>query len=687
MTRRFLVIGVVIASLGASVLCLNAVYPPDLHRYRGLSRTVVAADESILRVFASTDEMWRLPTRLEEVDPRYIEFLIAYEDKRFWSHLGVDPLAIVRAMGQWIRAGRIVSGASTITMQAARLLEPRSRTLVSKGIEMARAVQLEMRFSKKDILSIYLTLAPFGGNIEGVRAASLAYFNKIPRKLTIAEAALLVALPQSPSAYRPDRNQDNARMARTKVLDRLRSAGVISSQDAEEAEEAPIEAKRYGFPFLAPHLARRLLSTSSSGVTIRTHIVPDFQASALDIVGEAVRRADPGVNAAAIIVENKTANVLAYVASNEFFDASRSGQVDYIQAIRSPGSALKPFIYAMAFDEGIAHPETFLADRRKRFGGYRPTNFNGLSHGLITARYALKASLNVPAVTLLNEIGPRRFLSRLHKVGVRPRMRNVGSSPGLAVALGGVGVSLEQLVAMYGAFARVGAFKSLSFTKDENSVAAIPFFDQETTASVVDILKETPRPQGRYGGGGNRKIAFKTGTSSGYRDVLALGFDDTYTVGIWMGHPKAKPMTGKTGIRTAAPVLFRIFDFLPIGLGGKAAPLANVALKKAPKNLRTLFTSGKNQEAASSTPFSIFFPVDGSRIPFQKWNSGSLPVYPIKLRDGKRPFSVFVNGKSIRFGNLARSVTWSPKEPGFYSIVAIDRAGNVAASNVELSDR
>ena len=380
MIRRFLVIGVVVVSLGTSVLGFNFFFSPNLQRYEDLSRTVVAVDESILRVFTSNDEMWRLPTRLEDVDPRYIEFLIAYEDKRFWSHVGVDPMAVARAIGQWFSAGKVVSGASTITMQVARLLEPRPRTLLSKGIELARAFQLEMRFSKKDILSIYLTLAPFGGNIEGVRAASLAYFNKLPRKLTTAEAALLVALPQSPSKNRPDRNQDNARIARARVLGRLQSAGAVSSLEAEEAEAVPIEAKRYQFPFIAPHLARRLHYRNPNQKVIRTHIIPDFQVSAQGIVSETVRQTEPGINAAAIIIENKTANILAYVASNGFFDTSRSGQVDYIQAVRSPGSALKPFIYAMAFNEGIAHPETLLADRKKRFGGYRPTNFNGFSH-------------------------------------------------------------------------------------------------------------------------------------------------------------------------------------------------------------------------------------------------------------------------------------------------------------------
>jgi penicillin-binding protein 1C len=687
MIRHFLIVSGFVASLSATVITFDALYPLELHRYKDLSRTVVAADGSILRVFASSDDAWRLPTRLEDVDPRYIEFLVAYEDKRFWTHHGVDPLAIARALGQWVSAGRIVSGASTITMQVARLLEPRPRTLLSKSIEMARAVQLEMRFSKQEILSIYLTLAPFGGNLEGVRTASLAYFDKSPRQLTIAEAALLVALPQSPSIYRPDRHQRKAKKARSKVLRRLRLVGKISRKESVEAENTPIEMKRYRFPFRAPHLARRLLSNNPGVATIHTHIVPEFQAALADIVGDAIRSTDDGINAAAIIVENKTARVLAYAASSSFFKSSRWGQVDYIRAIRSPGSALKPFIYAMAFDEGVAHPETFLADRKKRFGGYRPANFDGNSHGRITARYALQTSLNVPAVTLLNELGPRRFLSHLHNIGVHPKLRKLGSSPGLAVALGGVGISLEQLVAMYSSLARGGLFKGLSFSKDQDAVASVPFYDRRTTAAVTDILKGTPRPNGRYVGEPNRRIAFKTGTSSGYRDVLALGFDDTYTVGVWMGHPNAKPMPGKTGSKAAAPILFRIFDTLPVRKRGKSALEAYADLKKAPKNLETLVTAGEKLEISSSTPFSISFPVDGSNIPLRQQGSGSAAVYPIKMRDGKRPFSVFINGIPIRFESLARSVAWKPKEPGFYSIVAIDRVGNVAASSVELSDR
>ncbi len=687
MIRRLLVIGGFIAVSGATVLAVDALYPPDLHRFKDLSRTVVAADGTILRVVTSTDQKWRLPTRLDHVDPRYIAYLIAYEDKRFWTHHGVDPLAIARALGQWSGAGRIVSGASTLTMQVARLLEPRRRTVLSKAIEMFRAIQLESRLSKKEILSIYLTLAPFGGNIEGVRTASLAYFNKPPRRLTVAEAALLVALPQSPSRYRPDRRRKNAAVARAKVLKRLRSARLITPRQASEADDTPIGTRRHRLPFRAPHMARRLFSEYPDAATVRSHIVPQFQAAVADIDHEAIRPAGHGVNAAAMVVENETSKVLVYVASSGFFDESRTGQIDYIRAVRSPGSALKPFIYAMAFDEGIAHPETFIADRRKRFGGYRPANFDGLSHGRIIARHALQASLNVPAVTLLHELGPRRFLSRLHGFGIRPKLGSGGGGPGLAVALGGAGLSLEQLVAMYSALARGRGFKGLSFSKGRNTVASAPFYDPTATAAVVDILAGTPRPRGRYGAAADRRIAFKTGTSSGYRDVLALGFDGTYTVGVWMGHPDAKPMPAKTGARTAAPILFRIFDVLPAPTGKISARMAHVARDKAPMNLKTLLSVRKRSDILGSAPFSISFPPDGSVIPFRQRDSGSAVVTPVRMRDGKRPFNVFVNGAPVRIGSLGRSVAWRAETLGFYAIVAIDREGNIAASNFELSDR
>jgi penicillin-binding protein 1C len=685
--RRFLALCGLVMVLIAGLFLLDRLYPPDLSRHGDLSRTVVAADGSVLRMFTSADDKWRLPVRSEEVDPRYITFLLAYEDKRFWTHHGIDLQAVIRAIGQWMGSGRIVSGASTITMQVARLLERRPRTFLSKGIEMMRAVQLEMRFSKAEILSIYLTLAPFGGNLEGVRAASLAYFGKSPRRLTVAEAALLVALPQSPTTNRPDRHGKKATAARTRVLQRLVAADVISSRTATEAGSIPLEGRRHDFPFRAPHLSRRLLSSMPREATIRTHVVAAYQAAVADIVRAAMGTANDGNNAAAIVVDNKTARVLAYVASSDFFNVSRAGQVDYIRAVRSPGSALKPFIYAMAFDEGIAHPETILSDRTRRFGAYRPVNFDGRSHGLISARKALQGSLNIPAVALLHEVGPRRFLSRLHGLGVQPELTKSGSSPGLALALGGIGVSLEQLVALYGSVARGGLFKSLSYSHTPDTGTSRRFIGQRAAAAVAAILRGTPRPRSRYVTEGGGQIAFKTGTSSGYRDALAVGFDATHTVGVWMGDPGARPMPGKTGANAAAPILFRIFDALASPDRRKTVVDAPAFPRQAPINLKALRSARGVNEVSNSTPFSITFPVDGSRIPLRQGSSSPAAVFPIKMRDGERPFSVFVNEKPIKVGNLTRSVAWTPEARGYYSIVAVDRIGNVAVSRVVLSAR
>ena len=334
---------------------LHAILPPNLDRYNDTSKLVVAHDGSILRAFISDDDMWRFPIRYSEVDPKFIEYLLAYEDKRFWSHFGVDPLALTRAVGQLVGAGQVISGASTITMQVARLLEPRPRTLTSKILEVIRATQLELMFSKKEILSIYLTLAPYGGNIEGIKAASLLYFNKQPNKLTVSEAALLVALPQSPSRTRPDKNIQNASAARDKVLHRLLNSKIISEKDIVEAKQIKIEGDRYSFPFLSPHLARRLVKQDPSQNIFHTHIKKELQISAQQILEDAIEAEGKELNGAAIIVDNKTGAVISYVASSDFFNQEREGQVDYIRAIRSPGSALKPFIYAMAFSENIAH--------------------------------------------------------------------------------------------------------------------------------------------------------------------------------------------------------------------------------------------------------------------------------------------------------------------------------------------
>ena len=668
-----------------SVLCiialgLHAILPPNLDRYNDTSKLVVAHDGSILRAFISDDDMWRFPIRYSEVDPKFIEYLLAYEDKRFWYHFGVDPLALTRAVGQLVGAGQVISGASTITMQVARLLEPRPRTLTSKILEVIRATQLELMFSKKEILSIYLTLAPYGGNIEGIKAASLLYFNKQPNKLTVSEAALLVALPQSPSRTRPDKNIQNASAARDKVLHRLLNSKIISEKDIVEAKQIKIEGDRYSFPFLSPHLARRLVKQDPSQNIFHTHIKKELQISAQQILEDAIEAEGKELNGAAIIVDNKTGAVISYVASSDFFNQEREGQVDYIRAIRSPGSALKPFIYAMAFSDNIAHPETIISDEMRRYGAYRPSNFDGVNYGEVAADYALRASLNTPAVLLLDKIGPRRFLSRLRTSNYIRDMDDTG--PGLSIALGGLGISLEQLVARYTAFANGGIFKELSLLNHPRSRPGIQLFDNWSSHAVLNILRQTEAPEGRYSYRSNRRVAFKTGTSSGYRDVLAVGIDDTYTIGVWIGHPKAEPMIAKTGIKTAAPVLFRLFDVLPdMNKGGDVS--GTDSHKQVPKNLRRIYTRHGDSKLTDAASFKIGFPVDGSKIPFP-FNGTEESIF-IRLVDGSRPFNVFINGEVVESGSLSRTMSWVPKNPGFYSIVAIDKKGRVSQSKFELA--
>ena len=668
--------------LFAAALGLHVLLPPDLERYEDTSKLVLADDDSILRAFISRDGMWRFPASYDEVDEKYIEFLLAYEDKRYWSHFGVDPFALIRAAGQLIGSGAVVSGASTITMQVARLLEPRPRTVTSKIIEIIRATQIELMFSKKEILSIYLTLAPFGGNIEGVKAATLLYFNKLPGQLSVSEAALLVALPQSPARTRPDRNIQKAKAARDKVLHRLLGEKIISEQDVVEAKQAEMKGNRYSFPFISPHLARRLVYEFPKRDIYHTHIRKEVQLSARQILKTSIENEGKKLNGAAIIVENKTGAVISYVASSNFFDRKREGQVDYIRAIRSPGSALKPFIYAMAFSDNIAHPESIISDEMRRYGAYRPSNFDGVNYGEVAADYALRASLNTPAVLLLDKIGPRRFLSRLRTSNYIRDMDDTG--PGLSIALGGLGISLEQLVARYTALANGGILKELSLLNYRRSRPGIQLFDNWSSHAVLNILRQTEAPEGRYSYRSNRRVAFKTGTSSGYRDVLAVGIDDTYTIGVWIGHPKAEPMIAKTGIKTAAPVLFRLFDVLPdMNKGGDVS--GTDSHKQVPKNLRRIYTRHVDSKLADAASFKIGFPVDGSKIPFP-FNGTEESIF-IRLVDGSRPFNVFVNGEVVEADSLSRTMSWVPANPGFYSIVAIDKNGRVSQSKFELASR
>src|SRR5947209_1041234 len=378
------------------------------------STMVVDRDGRLLRPYTTPEGRWRLPATRADVDPRFFDILFAYEDKRYAQHHGVDVLALGRALSQLVVNGRIVSGASTISMQVARLLEPRSeRSFTAKLRQSLRAIQLERSLSKDEILALYLSLAPYGGSLEGIRAASLAYFGKEPRRLNLAEAALLVALPQAPELRRPDRSAAAARNARDRVLDRVAAAGLVPADEVVRAKLEPVPEGRKPMPMLAPHAADAAVAAAPERRIHRLTIEAALQKNLQELARERARALGPHISVAILAVDHASGEVLARVASADYFDASRAGQVDMTRAIRSPGSTLKPFIYGIGFEDGLIHPDTLIDDRPARYGSYAPENFDLTFQGTVSVRKALQMSLNVPAVAVLNAIQASRLTARL----------------------------------------------------------------------------------------------------------------------------------------------------------------------------------------------------------------------------------------------------------------------------------
>jgi penicillin-binding protein 1C len=656
--------------------------PPNLDRSQRLSTLVLARDGSILRGFLSADGKWRLPTGVGDVDPLYRRMLIAAEDRRFDEHLGVDPFAVLRAAGQWATHGRPVSGASTLTMQAVRLLERRPRSLTAKIAESAEALALERRLGKDAILDIYLTLAPFGGNLEGVRAASLAYFGKEPAHLTAAEAALLVAIPRSPERLRPDRHPAAARRARDAVLARMAAAGVISEQAVNEAAAEPVPEQRAALPLHAPHLAKAL---RGAGPLVRTTIDPRLQNAVEPLLRREAAALDPQATLAAVVIDNRTRNVLAYVGNADFRSGPRRGTIDMARAVRSPGSALKPFIYAMAFDRLIIHPETMLNDQPQHFGEYAPVDFDGQFRGEVTAREALQHSLNVPAVAVLDRLGPARFVSALAAAGIRLKLPQPTSEPGLAVALGGDGISLTDLAALYVALSHEGAVSPLRLRPGEPARHETTIFGPVAAWYVNDILTGAPPPPGMLPVDVRRarRLAFKTGTSYGFRDAWAVGYDAEVTIAVWAGRPDGTPVPGITGRVTAAPVLFKIGDLLGPPASNAALPSPPpgallVARRSLPAGLQRLDPGPAERAGRDPGGPKILYPPDGSIV---EWHGEEVPL---EASGGRGPLRWLANGKPLPQGQPRQELFWTPAGVGFARLSVIDAAGRSAHATVRL---
>jgi penicillin-binding protein 1C len=619
--------------------------------------------------------------------------LLAYEDKRFDGHRGVDPLALLRAVGQFLGHGHIVSGASTLTMQTARLLEPRPRTLIAKLIEMGRALQLEERFRKDEILSIYLTLAPYGGNLSGIRAATRFYFGKEPRELSDAEAALLVALPQSPERFRPDRAPAAAKAARDRVLSRLAETGVLSPAVADEARLAALPVGRLPAAFDAPHLAERLVAAAPAAVEIHSAIDGDLQHRVEALATRRQQDLEAGATLAILVVENATHAVRAYLGAGDYFDDRSGGKNDMVRAVRSPGSTLKPFVYGLAFDDLLIHPETIVDDVPMRFGDYAPQNFDHRFHGEMTAREALQLSLNLPAVALLDRIGPARFTGLFRDLGLPLRLPDEVSQPGLPIILGGVGTSLENLVTLYAGLAAGGELRPLRLTSDAPEGDPHRLMSPVAAWYLTNILRETPPPPSWLAGGNRAKaplVAYKTGTSYGFRDAWAIGYSADYTVGVWVGRPDGSFSPGRMGRDSAAPILFTVFDQLPWRERRPPAPPAGVLIAanaELPAALRRFdagaIRSGVTSNVAAPGAPRILFPVDGSTVALAR-RGEALQSLPLDADGGALPLLWLVNGQRIDSAPFRREAQWLPDGPGQVRITVIDRAGRATSSEVWL---
>lgn len=672
--------------------------PPSLERARQMSTIVVDREGRLLRAFVTKSGTWRLPANVDDVSPLYRRMLLAYEDRRFHLHPGVDPLALMRAVLQWGANGEVVSGGSTLTMQVARLLEPRARSLGAKMAEAARAVQLELRLSKREILRLYLNLAPMGGNLEGVRAASLAWFGKEPRHLTPGQAALLIALPQSPTSIRPDRYPARARAARNKILVLLASRGVITLEQARDGMAEAIPTRRRPMPFLAPHLARELKAEAPDRRVHRTTVDRPLQQAIRGVVRAELARLHPRATVAVLVVDHRTGRIRAWVGSADFFDTRRLGQVDMVRAVRSPGSTLKPFIYGMGFDARLIHPETIVADVPTRFGGYRPENFLRVYHGDVSVRKALQQSLNIPAVAVLEGVGPARFAARLKRAGIRLRFDSGDKGPGLPLALGGAGVTLHELVTAYAGLARGGRVRPLIIRSEGKGSAGHRLLSPEAAWYVARILEAAPPPTdavARQMADRPHPIAYKTGTSYGFRDAWAIGYDGRHTVGVWVGRPDGTPSPGRYGRKTAAPILFRIFDLIPetrSGRAGRAVPVQPPAAitgpnVRLPANLQR-FRTGREIErrrltAANRTRLRITFPEDGVQVALQPRSDGRI-VLPLTAVGGRKPLRWLVNGRPIKGDPTRRVAFWTPDSAGFVRVTVVDADGNTETVEARL---
>lgn len=647
---RVIIKGVIPALAAAGLLtatalvALDSPFPPDLSRLNTPSTIIRDSSGEVLALRPAPGGIWRFRTRARDVPPFLVRLLVATEDWRFYEHPGVDPLAATRALGQALRAGRVVSGGSTLTMQVARLLAPRPRTLGAKLVESLRAVQISARYDKRAVLGMWLSLAPFGGNLVGVEAASRAYFGKPASALDPAEAALLVALPRRPEALRPDRHPERARLLRDRILAHAARDGLLTAAEARAAMAEAVPTRRHPMP----GTARALFAGNGQNLvsTLDRSLQQVLEARARDELAAL----PPRVSLAVMVADLRSRAVLAATAGAPG-DAGRAGWLDLTRAVRSPGSALKPFLYALAFEDGIAAPDTPLPDAPRRFGDYAPENFERGFSGRVTAAEALRRSLNLPAVALLAGYGPQRFAAALRGAGlVLPR----DAEASLPVVLGGAGITLRRLMALYAALGtdgRLAPMRLLAGDAPGGTVLLSP-----AAAETVAAILTRPFPGGGPGG-----IAWKTGTSAGNRDSWAFGFDREHLVGVWVGRPDGSARPGEAAAGVALPILARMFALLP----------------PAPRTAPSLPRVASLAAAPTGDPLALLFPPPAATL------EGLGPVV-LRASGGERPLVFLVDGAAVASAPALREARWTPPGPGFYQVSVLDAAGRSARAAVRV---
>ncbi|MFV0449080.1 MAG: penicillin-binding protein 1C [Vibrio sp.] len=524
----------------------------------GVSVNVVAENGEVLRRFSDSKGVFRYYIELDEVSPFYLQSLLNYEDRWFYYHFGVNPLALVRAGFQWLTSSRVISGGSTITMQVARLIDPHQRSIAGKLKQMFRAIQLELNYSKDDILTLYINLAPFGGNISGVESAAQKYFSKRASELNMSEATTLVVLPQKPSSYRPDRHPELALAMRNKVLNRSLEAGLIEQNAYQMLIKEPLGVHFNQTEAQAPLLSRYLREQHASSSAIHTTIDYDLQTKIKTILQRHAAQLPTKSSLAVVILRNKDGAVLGYQGMADFTDATRFNYVDMVRAVRSPGSTIKPFIYGLAIENGYIHSESLLSDIPTSYFGYKPANLSQIYYGGVSVSEALKMSLNVPVVQVLNKITPKLLIDKMSASCDVFEQNDAG----LTLALGGMGTNLWSLTSLYRSLAYKGEVVQPYVLKGQGKQEVQKLLSEESSWIIFKTLSSMSAPD-RIVPAIRREIAWKTGTSYGYRDFWSVGASKDYTVGVWVGRPDSTPMVSYLGATQASPIMFDVFDQLP----------------------------------------------------------------------------------------------------------------------------